>query len=173
MSVLQVPVSAHDHVHGPRDAAVVLVVYGDYQCPYCGMAEPTVQRIRQELGDRVAVVFRNFPLPMHAQALPAALVAEFAGRYDRFWKAHDWLYSHQVTLGPPLYGRLLQTLQLNAEELGPAMAGGHLEARIRADIDGGERSGVDGTPAFFLNGGAIHIQHSHDELYELVLRALR
>jgi protein-disulfide isomerase len=109
---------------------------------------------------------------MHARRCRQPWWVEFAGQYDRFWKAHDWLYSHQATLGPPLYGRLLQMLQLNAEELGPAMAGGHLEARIRADIDGGERSGVDGTPAF-LNGEAIHIQHSHDELYELVLRALR
>lgn len=172
MSALHVPVSAVDHVYGLRNAAVVLVEYGDYQCPYCGLAEPTLQRIRQELGDRVAVVFRNFPLSMHAQALPAALVAEFAGQHDRFWKAHDWLYSHQATLGPPLYGRLLQTLQLNAEELEPAMAGGHLEARIRADIAAGERSGVDGTPAFFLNGESCHIHHSHDELYEVVLRAL-
>lgn len=172
MSALQVPVSAQDHVSGPRDAAVVLVEYGDYQCPYCGQAEPAVQRIRQELGSKVAVVFRNFPLPMHAQALPAALVAEFAGQNDRFWKAHDWLYSHQTRLGPPLYGELLQTLQLDAQELEPAMAGGHLEARIRADIDGGERSGVDGTPAFFLNGERFHIHHSYDELYEVVLRAL-
>ena len=79
MSALQVPVSDYDHVSGPRDARVVLVEYGDYQCPYCGQAEPAVLRIRQELGSQVAVVFRNFPLPMHAQALPAALVAEFGG----------------------------------------------------------------------------------------------
>jgi hypothetical protein len=90
---------------------------------------------------------------------------EFAGQYDRFWKAHDWLSTATRRPWDHRCARLLQMLQLNAEELGPAMAGGHLEACIRADIDGGERSGVDGTPAF-LNGEAIHIQHSHDELYE-------
>ena len=174
MTALQVPVTAQDHWHGPRDAAVVLVEYGDYQCPYCGQAEPVVLRIRKELEARVAVVFRNFPLPMHPQALPAALVAEFAGQAHngQFWPVHDGLYRHQRTLGPQLYREMLEALDLPLDELEPAMAGGHLEARIRADIEGGERSGVDGTPAFFLNGQRVAIERSYDELYEAVVRAL-
>ena len=172
MTALQVPVTAVDHLDGQRGAAVVLVEYGDYQCPYCGQAEPVVRRIRQELGARVAVVFRNFPLPMHAQALPAALVAEFAGQNDRFWQAHDALYAQQRNLGPQMYQQMLEALQLNLEELEPAMAGGHLEARIRADIQGGERSGVDGTPAFLLNGQRVAIERSYDELWEVVRRAV-
>ena len=109
---------------------------------------------------------------MHAQALPAALVAEFAGQNDRFWQAHDALYAQQRNLGPQMYQQMLEALQLNLEELEPAMAGGHLEARIRADIQGGERSGVDGTPAFFLNGQRVVIERSYDELWEVVRRAV-
>ena len=90
MTDLAVPVSASDHILGKPDAQVVLVEYGDYQCPYCGKAYPVVKQIAQQFADQVCVVFRNYPLAQaHAQALPAAVTAEFAAQHGKFWQAHD------------------------------------------------------------------------------------
>lgn len=174
MSALQVPVSSSDHTLGPADAAVVLVEYGDYQCPYCGVAHGVVQQIRHELGDRVRVVFRNYPLmDAHPQALPAAMVAEYAGQHGKFWQAHDALYDNQQQLGPAFYSQLLQTLQVPLQGLEDALQNNSFGARIRQDMQSGERSGVDGTPAFFLNGQRFHIQQSYDELFAQVARLAR
>src|SRR6218665_2402459 len=93
MSRLSVPVSANDHIQGRLDAAVVLVEYADYQCPYCGEAFSLVKRLQQRFGDELCLVFRNFPLVQsHPQALPAAITAEFAAVHGKFWEAHDALF---------------------------------------------------------------------------------
>ena len=153
MSSLRVPVSSHDHTQGPEDAAVVLVEYGDYQCPYCGAAYPVVKDLLASFGSQVRFVFRNFPLAeVHAEAVDAAFVAEFAAEHGKFWEAHDLLYEHQPQLGSDLYASICERFGLPLDELRTAVTEGRYLARIRADEEGGIRSGVNGTPTFFLNG---------------------
>ena len=151
--MLKVPVSAADHVQGPDQAAVTLVEYGDYQCPYCGRAYPVVKRIQQQFGDSLRFAFRNFPLSeMHLHAESAAETAEFAGERGKFWAMHDLLFENQERLGGPLYLELVEGLQLPAPDLIAALKERAFLARVREDFSGGVRSGVEGTPTFFVNG---------------------
>lgn len=145
-------VSGRDHVRGPDDAPVTLVEYGDYECPECGRAYPVIDTLRERFGDDLRFVFRNYPLPqVHPNAWPAALAAEAAAAYDRFWEMHDRLFTHQRELEPP-------DLATHAEHIG--LSGGDVVGdaarpyadRVDADIESGRHSGVRGTPTFFVNG---------------------
>ncbi|TQJ30013.1 thioredoxin domain-containing protein [Microbacterium sp. SLBN-146] len=153
MSRLRIPVSDQDHSVGPADAPVTLVEYGDYQCPYCGEAFPVVKELLQRYDGRIRFVFRNFPLQeIHPEAVDAAFVAEFAADHGDFWQAHDLLYENQSELGPQLYQRICEALGLSVTDLEAAARQNTYIPRIRADEEGGIRSGVNGTPTFFLNG---------------------
>ncbi len=153
MSVLKIPVSAEDHLQGPHNAAVTLVEYGDYECPYCRMAYPVVKRIQQHFGEQLRFVFRNFPLrELHPHAQAAAETAEFAAAHGKFWEMHGLLYENQERLGGALFLELAGKLGLPSAALTQALEGRHFAARVRADFGGGVRSGVNGTPTFFING---------------------
>jgi protein-disulfide isomerase len=157
---LRVPVGEGDHAQGPADAAVTLVEYGDYQCPYCGHAYPIVKALQQRLGDRLRFVFRNFPITeIHEHALHAAEAAESAGALGgepAFWAMHDAIYEHQQDSSASLTDRKLvqyaATLGIDATRVASELASGAREARVHADFMGGIRSGVNGTPTFFVNG---------------------
>ncbi len=173
MSELSVPVSEQDHHQGRLDAPVVLVEYADYQCPYCGEAFPLVQRLQQRFGDELCFVFRNFPLVQsHPQALPAAITAEYAGTHGKFWEAHDALFRSQQQLGEVVYRALMRQLGLSEDGLAAAMDKPSSLGRIQSDIEGAMRSGVDGTPAFFVNGRRFQPQQSFEELYDDIVAAL-
>jgi protein-disulfide isomerase len=153
MSVLQVPVTSADHIQGDSHAPVTLVEYGDYQCPGCGMAFPIVNAVQKHFGERLRFVFRNFPLTQaHPEAEGAAETAEFASPHQHFWPMHDALYENQEALGWPLYLGLGEALQMPGEELKEALENGAYAPRVRTDFMGGLRSGVNGTPTFFING---------------------
>jgi protein-disulfide isomerase len=157
MATLKVAVTSEDHAQGPESAPVTLVEYGDYECPHCGSAYPIVKQIQKHFGKRLRFVFRNFPLSeMHPHAEDAAEAAEFAGAQGKFWEMHDLLFENQDRLGGALYLELAQELELSAGALRKALEGGTYRARVRADFIGGVRSGVNGTPTFFVNG------HRHD-----------
>ena len=153
---LAIPVSAQDHVQGRANAQITLVEYGDYQCPACGMAYPAVKRIQHAFGDDLRFVFRNFPLnEVHPLARAAAEIAEAADVLHHFWPMHDWLYENQETW--TAYGS--EGLEAGLRELGideaaitRALREHDVGARIRSDFMGGVRSGVNGTPCFFVNG---------------------
>ena len=153
MSKLSIPVSADDHVQGDPAAACVLVEYGDYQCPSCGQAYPIVKRLQKHFGKRLAFVFRNFPLSqIHPWAEPAAEAAEFASAHKKFWEMHDLLYENQQQLGESLLLELSDTLGLSSSQLLTAVAEHTYQERIKTEFRGGVRSGVNGTPTFFING---------------------
>ena len=165
MADLAVPVSNSDHILGKPDAKIVLVEYGDYQCPYCGKAYRVVKQIAQQFADQVCVVFRNYPLAQsHPQALPAAVTAEFAAQHGKFWEAHDALYENQHALGPAFYVQLLDALKLPVADFKTAIENDAFEAKIRQDIDSGNRSGVNGTPAFYINGQSYQLRGGFDDL---------
>lgn len=152
MSKLSIPVSADDHVQGDLAAACILVEYGDYQCPSCGQAYPIVKRLQKHFGKRLAFVFRNFPLSqIHPWAEPAAEAAEFAAAHGKFWEMHDLLYENQENLGESLFLELADTLDLSSAQLLTAVAEHTYQDRVKTDFRGGVRSGVNGTPTFFIN----------------------
>ena len=153
---LVVPVSTADHIQGDADAPVTLVEYGDYQCPACGMAYPELKRIQRHFGSDLRFVFRNFPLgEAHPFARPAAEVAEAAALQHQFWPMHDWLYENQdewSMVGAEGLEAGLQAVGIDEAAAARAIRKPDIDQRIRADFMGGVRSGVDGTPGFFLNG---------------------
>jgi protein-disulfide isomerase len=173
MTKLSIAVSAKDHQQGNPDAPCTLVEYGDYQCPSCGHAYPIVKRVQKHFGKRLLFVFRNFPLSqMHPYAEPAAETAEFAAAHDKFWEMHDLLYESQDRLDDALLLELTQKLHLDPAELSEALESKKFEPRVRADFSGGVRSGVNGTPTFFLNGQRHDGPYDFDSLVEAVDRVL-
>ena len=150
---LTVPVSERDHAQGPARAPLTLVQYGDYECPYTRQSTWVVQAIQQQLGDRLRFVFRNFPLvEIHPHALHAALTAEAAAAQGKFWEMHDYIFHHQHTLEDADLNRFAEAVGLAMQQYARDMAEQRPLARIEEDREGGERSGVQGTPTFFING---------------------
>jgi protein-disulfide isomerase len=153
MANLIVPVSAHDHIRGPVNAPLTLVEYGDFQCPHCAAAYPEVAAIANELSDSLRLVFRHFPLAqVHPQAQRAAEAAEAAASQGRFWEMAPLLYENQEELDDHSLGRYAKKAGLNLKRFKKELSSGVHAARVRADYLGGVRSGVDGTPTFFING---------------------
>ncbi|HKW45821.1 MAG TPA: DsbA family protein [Gemmatimonadaceae bacterium] len=153
MAQLLVPVSEDDHIDGSLDAPVILVEYGDFECPHCGHAYPIVKAAQRQLGDSLAVIWREFPLSeIHPHALHAAEASEAAGAQQKFWEMHDLLFEHQDALDD---GHLLaygESLGLDVTRYVSELANGLYLARVRSDFHQGVRSGVNGTPTFFING---------------------
>jgi protein-disulfide isomerase len=149
-------VSEHDHVQGSPNAPIVLVEYGDYQCPSCGMAYPLLKAVQRALGDELCLVYRNFPLrEIHPNAEHAAESAETVAAEkgnDAFWTMHDTLFEHQDALGVKHLIRYANSVGVDEETLISALEEGTYEPRVRSDFRGGVRSGVNGTPTFFING---------------------
>jgi protein-disulfide isomerase len=153
MSRLNPPVGLSDHVLGPADARITLVEYGDYECPFCGQAHPIVKALPRELGDDLRFVFRHFPLAQaHPHATRAAQAAEAAGLQDRFWEMHDLLYENQDRLDEPRLRLYAERLGLDLEQFDRDIDSEEVAAKVRSDFLSGARSGVNGTPTFFVNG---------------------
>jgi protein-disulfide isomerase len=153
MSTLRIPIGPNDHVQGnPETAKIVLVEYGDYQCSYCGHAFPLVKQFVEEYGDDVAFVFRNFPLTdSHEFAMTAATIAEAAGKQGKFWEMHDLIYDNQNILSQEMLKGCVKTLQLDFNKIENDISTADLQDKIENDFEGGVRSGVNGTPSFFVN----------------------
>ena len=168
-ATLTQPVSARDHAEGPADPPLTLVEYGDYQCPYCGAAYPVVKRLQKTLGKKLRFVFRNFPLTQaHPYALIAAETAEAAALQGKFWEMHDLLFEQQALLEPDIIPTWAGRLGLDLERLGNDISQGVVEKRIQEDRQSGIRSGVNGTPTFFING----TRHDGPPDYDSLLAAL-
>jgi protein-disulfide isomerase len=153
MSNLKIPVSQSDHVRGPAHAPITLVEYGDYECPHCGLAYPVVNRLEETFSGRMRFVFRHFPLnEVHPHAEIAAESAEFAGTAGMFWDMHDALFENQSRLSVPTILMIGAELGLPQAAMRHALETGQYKDKVRSDFMGGIRSGVNGTPAFFING---------------------
>lgn len=148
---LQPPVDpAIDHIRGNPDAPTTLLEYADFQCPYCEEAFPIVEEVRRRLGDSVRFVFRHFPLAKHPRAELAAQAAEAAGAQGRFWEMYDRLFEARRRVEPDDLRRYAQELGLDLERFDAELAGEVHLGRVREQYASGERSGVTGTPAFFV-----------------------
>ena len=151
--LLNPPLRPQDHVQGRADAPVTLVEYGDYECPYCGMAHPIVRAVQRRMGDALRFAFRHFPLAqIHPHAEHAAEIAEAAGERGRFWPMHDLLFENQQELDDiHLVGYAAQ-LGIDAASAEAALRSHAFAEPVRRDFLSGVRSGVNGTPSFFING---------------------
>ena len=162
-TALTMPVDEdRDHVQGPADAAVTLVEYGDYECPYCGAAFPIIKEVQSRMGERLRFVFRNFPIATsHPHAEQAAEAAEAAATQGSFWQMHDLLYENQRRLRDPDLRDYAERLALDVERFDKELADHVHAARVREDFMSGVRSGVNGTPTFYINGTR------HDDSYDV------
>ena len=150
---LKVPVTSADHVQGSEDPTVTLVEYGDYECPHCAAAQSAIKQIVARYGSDLRFAYRHFPLvEIHPHARPAAEAAEFAGSQGLFWPMHEAIFANQHRLSVPLLIAAASNLKLSAIALRDALAAERFTAKVEADFMGGVRSGVNGTPTFFVNG---------------------
>jgi protein-disulfide isomerase len=157
------PVSdGRDHTQGAGAAAVTLLEYGDFECGYCGEAYPVVKELMARLGDRVRLAFRHFPLTqIHPHAWRAAEAAEAAGAQGRFWEMHDMLYERQDALEDDDLLAYANQIGLDVDQFQIELAQGAHAEHVREDFLSGVRSGVNGTPTFFING------RRHDGSFDL------
>jgi len=147
------PVGKRDHVQGHPSAAVTLVEYADYQCPFCGDIQPIIKKLQKHFGDQLRFVFRNFPQArVHAYAERAAEAAEAAGAQGKFWEMHDYLYEHQEALDAENLVRAATALGLDKVKFDQAVAERAYANRVQKDLQSGIDSGVGGTPTVFING---------------------
>jgi len=150
---LLLPVGPRDHIQGPANAPVTLVEYGDFECPYCGAAHPIIKKTQEIMRDDLRFVFRHFPLTqVHPHAQAAAEAAEAAGSQGQFWEMHDLLYENQPRLDALHLVRYAEERGLDTVRFVRELKEGVYQGRVREDFMSGVRSGVNGTPAFFING---------------------
>jgi protein-disulfide isomerase len=161
-----------DHIRGPADAHVTLVEYGDFECPYCGRAEPTVRELLADVGADVRYVFRHVPLTdVHPHAQLAAEATEAASVQGKFWEMHDLLFDHQDALTGRDLMRYAEELELDTDRFHADLKRHEHAARVARDVESAELSGVSGTPTFFINGQRHHGAYDIDTLKKAVRAA--
>jgi protein-disulfide isomerase len=170
MSRLRENLRPDDHVAGPRDAPVILVEYGDFECRHCGRAAEAVRQVRAVLGDQLCYVYRHFPLSQaHPHAMQAAEASEAAGAQGRFWEMHDLLFENPRALELDALVSYAEELGLDLEQFGLDFGERRSLERIHRDFMSGVRSGMNGTPTFFING----VRHDGDCSADALLKAIR
>lgn len=161
MSELRFPINEHDHIMGPDDATVTLVEYGDYQCPHCQAAWPQVEAVLKRSKNVLRYAYRHFPIStVHPIAKPAAETAEFGGAHGLFWQTHSAIYANGPQLSGSTLVAIISRLGLDVADLQNALDHGTYASKVEFDLASGIRSGVNGTPCFFVNG------KRHDGAYD-------
>lgn len=167
-----------DHIEGDPQSSVVLIEYGDFQCPGCGALFPALEQVKQEFGDQFAFVYRHFPLTnIHPNAMAAHRAAEAAGKQGQFFAMHDMLFARQqqwtnVTDAPSVFEGYAQELNLDMEQYAQDVASQEVFDAISRDQDSGNQLGVNSTPTLLLNGEQIATPRTAEELRQLIQDAL-
>ena len=170
MSKLRKPVDEHDHRHGKPSATVTLVEYGDYECGHCGFAHPLLKKLSKQFSSELLFVFRNFPLQeSHPAAMIAAQAAEAAGIQHKFWEMHDLIYEHQEELDENGLVNFAEALDLDIDRFVRDTRSQAVLSKIESDFESGIRSGVNGTPSFFINDMRLD---TYDQTYESLVEAV-
>ena len=174
MAKLTPPVNKNDHVQGPPDAVITLVEYGDYQCPHCGAAFPIVKQIQNAFVKNLRLVFRHFPLAnVHEYAFPAAIAAEAAGRQGKFWQMHDIIFERQSWLSQNAFLEFAKEIGLKIPTFKTDLQDPTLEQKVEEDFESGVRSGVNGTPSFFINGHKHNGPFDYNTLFWAIEEEMR
>jgi protein-disulfide isomerase len=173
-TLLKVPVAPSGHILGNIDAPVVMVEYGDFECPHCGRAHQIVPRVQRHFKDRLAFVYRHFPLTnVHPHAELAAEAAEAAGAQGKFWEMHDWLFENQEDLSAQSIVAAAAELELDTDRFVAGLENHAYLEKVRSDFMGGVRSGVNGTPTFFIKGVRLDAGYEYEALVEAIELAIR
>lgn len=157
------PATDKDHVRGDlKKAKVVLIEYSDFQCPYCGKHDPTMQQIVKEYGDQVAWVYRHFPLSFHPNAVPVALASECASEQGKFWEFADAMYAGQdanlstdAATATAYVNKTASSLKLDTKKFNDCVSSAKYQSVVDADAASGRTAGVNGTPATYINGTLV------------------
>ncbi|MEP7144350.1 MAG: thioredoxin domain-containing protein [Ferruginibacter sp.] len=169
--MLRPPIDDKDQKFGENNTGVVLVEFGDYQCPHCGHAYPLLKKLMQEMYQEMTFVFRNFPLnEVHPFATMAALAAEAAGAQGKFWEMHDLIFENQRNLSNDIFLDFSAALQLDEKKFMNSWKSKDALAKVERDFESGVRSGVNGTPTFFINGAILS---TYDGSYESLKNAVK
>jgi protein-disulfide isomerase len=150
-----VDVESTDPVKGPMSAPITIVEYSDYQCPFCARVNPTLDRIMQTYGDKVRIVFKDFPLPNHAEAPKASEAAHCAGEQGKYWELHDRLFANQQALQIPQIKQYAATLALDMNAFNQCLDSGKHASRVEENMKTGEALGVASTPTLYVNGRPV------------------
>lgn len=172
MAKLRPDISSLDQSIGNPSSSIILVEFGDYQCPHCGYAFPLVKKLLKEKGDDFLFVFRNFPLKeVHPAAFMAAVAAESAGRQGRFWEMHDMIFENQKNLHGNSFLDFSNKLGLDALRFAEDLEDQSIKEKVEADFESGIRSGVNGTPTFFVNGEMLRYDTTYASLLNGITKA--
>ena len=150
-----VPTAPDDPVRGNPAAPITIVEFSDYQCPFCARVNPTLAKIRETYGDRVKIVFKDYPLPNHPQAPKAAEAARCAGEQSKYWEMHDAMFANQRALEVPSLKQTARAIGLDGTSFDQCLDSGKWQATIRAGSELGEQMGVNSTPSLYVNGRAL------------------
>jgi protein-disulfide isomerase len=162
-----------DHVRGSDGAALTLMEYGDYEAPSCRQAAPVLHALGKRFGDDIRFAFRHFPIAdAHPRALAVAVAAEAAGAQGKFWPMHDRIFGSEFGIEPGALRRLAKELDLDLDRYDADIAGGSHVAHVFEDFNSGTRSGVNGTPTFFINGARLDWDFQPETLRDALQRAL-
>ena len=148
-------VSADDPSSGPASAPITVVEFSDYQCPFCARVVPTLTKLRATYGDKIRIVFKDFPLPNHAEAPKAAEAARCAGEQGKYWEMHDRMFENQRALGVPALKQAAAGLKLDTAKFDQCLDSGKFAALVSADMKQGESLGVQSTPTVYVNGRPV------------------
>lgn len=166
-------IDAVDHVRGPADAKVVIIEYGDFECPSCGQAYGAVEIMLKHFGERVRFAFRNFPLTeVHPHAAHAAEAAEAAGAQGKFWEMYHQLLTHQLHLKDNNLRQYAAEIELDLQRYDFEMKDEVYRQRVQEHITSGHQAGVRATPAFFVNGRAVDVSFGLQHLEQAIEKAL-
>lgn len=171
--ILSQPIAHYDHVLGPRAAKLALVQYGDFECPLCAQACPAVKLLLKDFPSEIRFAFRHYPvLEAHPHAELAAEAAEAAGGQNKFWQMHDRLFEHQSRLDPEALRRYAVELELDMRRYDAEMADHIYLQRVQEHRASARASGVQGSPAFFLDGNVVDVSFGLEHLFQAVKRRL-
>ncbi len=142
-------------MRGPADAPITIVEFSDYQCPFCARVNPTLAKVRETYGDKVKIVFKDFPLPNHPEAPKASEAAHCAAEQKKYWEMHDAMFANQRALQVPVLKQTARTIGLDGAAFDQCLDSGKYAATVRGGNELGERMGVNSTPTLYINGRAV------------------
>ena len=158
---------------GPADAPIVIVEFSDFQCPYCGQAYPVIKQVLRDYGDRVRLIYRDFPLTdTHPRALPVAIAANCAFEQGKFWEMHDKIFENQAELEETDLKRYAIQIGLNGVQFGSCLGSDKYLKEIEDDFNAGVDAGVEATPTFFINGTLLRGALPYEAFQQIIVSEL-